>query len=211
MKLAFQKGERMPSGEVILREPETVKIFTETQRNKSFDIEQCVEKDQAKLLACKLCKRFSSFPVMSSVCGHIFCDTCFTNFKSSVQTTICPGSASEACIKSVTVDQMEPLSGLLRNLHSSIHVSCPNSFCQVELSVGEIQNHSRSCHRRGSYTHTTNLHGAKNYNVNLRVGEVFDMVDKMCEERKEDKIQVMFHKVSDLKLSGKDDKIRVFY
>ena len=155
MKLAFQKGERMPSGEVILREPETVKIFT--------------------------------------------------NFKPSVQTTICPGSVSEDCSKSVTVDQMEPLSGLLRNLHSSIHVSCPNSFCQVELSVGEIQNHSRSCHRRGSYTHTTNLHGAKNYNVNLRVGEVFDIVDKMCEERKEDKIQVMFHKLlSDLKLSGND-------
>ena len=205
MKLAFQKGTRLPSGEVIMGEPETVKIFTETQKNKSFEIEQCVEKDQAKLLSCKLCKRFSSSPVMSTVCNHIFCETCFTHFKSSIQSTICPGSASVECSKSVNIDQMEPLSGLLGNLHSSIHIRCPNNFCQEEVSVGDALKHIKTCKRRGSYNHSGNLHGAKNFNVNLRVGEVCETFDKMCEERKEDKMQVMFHKlVTDLKHSGNE-------
>ena len=97
---------------------------------------------------------------------------------------------------------MEPLSGLLSNLHSSIHVRCPNTHGQEEISVGDAQKHIKVCRRRGSYTHSSNIHGSKSFNVNLRVGEVYDTFDNMCEERKEDKIQVMFHKlVSDFKKS----------
>ena len=104
VKLDFQKGHRRPSGEIEMQEPETIKIFTETKRLKSFPIENCVESDQARLLMCKLCKRFPSKPVISTICGHIFCAQCYHNFKSAVPTTICPGSVGDNCGKVVTPD-----------------------------------------------------------------------------------------------------------
>ena len=205
VKLDFQKGVRGPAGELIFQEPETVKVYTETKKSRSYSIDQCKERDQASLLSCRFCKRFSSTPVMSTVCNQIFCDSCFINFKSGLNTSICPGSASEACGKAVTLDHMEPLTGLLKNLHSSIHVCCSNSFCQESFPVSEIQAHVNSCLRRGSYSHASKLNDSRSFSAGLRVAKVLETFDQMCDDKKEDKIDVMFYKlVRDLKNSGND-------
>jgi hypothetical protein len=205
VKIDFQKGRLSASGEVEFQEPETFKIYTETKKSKSYSLEDCQESDQARIFSCKICRRFPSIPVMSSVCGHIFCQACFLNFKSSIQTTICPGIGAADCRKSVSALQIEPLSGLLRNLHSSIHVLCSNSACKKSFPVSQVHNHERSCKRRGSYKHTNALYEARDNYVSQRVGEVYEQIDQFCDERKEDRIEVLFYKlVKDLKVTGND-------
>ena len=66
-RIDFMKGHREPSGQVEFQQPESIKIYTETKRSRSFKIQQCVEKDQARLLMCQLCRHFSSVPIISRV------------------------------------------------------------------------------------------------------------------------------------------------
>ena len=89
IKLDFEKGSTGPQGKILFKQPSPYKIYSESKENKAFDIQDCVETDQANILKCQFCNRFPSDPVMSKVCGHIFCKICFVNFKSSVKSS-CP-------------------------------------------------------------------------------------------------------------------------
>ena len=102
----------------------TYKIYSETTDTKSYDIKDCSDTDKANILKCQVCFKFPSDPVMSKKCGHIFCKTCFINFKASVKTSICPGSGRNDCDVKVTIDDMEPLTGIVKALYSTIHISC---------------------------------------------------------------------------------------
>ena len=141
---------------------------------------------------CNLCKRFPFKPVSSNVCGHIFCRQCYQNFISSVPTTICPGSAGDNCGMVVTPDQIEPLSGILRNLHSSINVYCSNSACKKYFPVADILAHSNYCLTRGSYQHSNSLLQARNVTVQQRVGDLFDVIESSFVEKKEYIVDVLF-------------------
>ena len=195
IKIDFEKGVTEPSGEVVFKEPVSYKIYSETKEMKSFDIKDCVEPDQAILLMCQLCQRFPSVPVMSSVCGHIFCKPCFVNFKTGVKTSICPGSGRSLCGEKVTVENMAPLTGIVKALHSSIHIHCRNPSCDKNFCVGQIEKHVKSCKKRGPYEHRSSLREARSNIVNDRVGDIFTRIDEMCEDKNENSVDVLFNKL----------------
>ena len=106
---------------------------------------------------------------------------------------------------SVSAEQMEPLSGLLKNLHASINIHCSKPSCNQSFPINQILRHYKSCLIRGSYPHNISLHEVRPSNVSRRVGDIMVKFDQMCKAKEEDKIDVMFNKlVNDLKRSGND-------
>ena len=80
-------------------------------------------------------------------------------------------------------------------MHSSIHIHCSNSFCDKFFEISEIQNHIVACNRKGYYKHTNSLGEARSNVVIDRVGDIFEKIDAMCVEKKENSVDVLFTKL----------------
>lgn len=79
---------------------------------------------------------------------------------------------------------MEPISGIIKSLHSCIHIKCRNSNCDKVFSIQEINQHIKSCKTMGSYNHSDHpLREARSNVVEDRVGDIFNKIDEMCNEK----------------------------
>ena len=122
MKFGLEKGFIDSEGKVKHKDQETTKIYIDKN---NFHINDCVDKPQAEIFACQICRRFPKNPVCATkVCGHIFCKGCFQNFKKNVNTSQCP---LPECKKPVSLNDISPLEGILKNLHQSIRIYCQNT------------------------------------------------------------------------------------
>jgi Zinc finger, C3HC4 type (RING finger) len=88
-------------------------------------------------LTCTLCHELSMDPWMTP-CDHIFCRACIVEALS--HKSECPNDRQH-----LGVQQLQPISGVLRRIWDQIPVKCPIGNCAWNGTVGSYAGHAVSC------------------------------------------------------------------
>ena len=92
----------------------------------------------------------------------------------------------------MTASDVSRLEGIVKKIYESIRIYCPNENCRSILGLSEYNDHVPKCKTKGSYKHTNSLREARSNRANDRCSEMIKILEKSCETKQENTIDVLF-------------------
>ena len=158
---------------------ERIKIYVS---DNVFDVNQCVDSEVAVLFACSICSHVPKDPCKITACQHIVCHSCVSNYKSQTKSSKCP---FQDCKQVYNDTQIKPLSGRDRSVFNSLKVNCSNISCKFQCPILQLDEHSKTCRKRGAYKEV-GLRGKRSNFINSKIKDIKESVEKNCKESKID-------------------------
>ena len=125
----------------------------------SFHPSRISNMEIGKFFICRVCGQFPQTVKYSMKCHHMYCKTCIENYKLNVDSTKCPPSFidtghedSNKCIVPSSPDDIQDISGFIKEIFEALGVKCRNQHCKEVLTVNEVSRHDAQCKVRGAYT-----------------------------------------------------------
>ncbi|CAG0905418.1 unnamed protein product, partial [Cyprideis torosa] len=91
-----------------------------------------------KEFTCSICTEVLYDPVETTVCDHVYCRECLTDWLQRSST--CP-----ECRTPATTASLKTAHRLLRNFLGSLKVYCPHAYCNDVTTVEELEEHTNKC------------------------------------------------------------------
>ena len=179
------ESEFQPAGE-----KEKIKIYVSEN---VYDVNQCVDTDVALLFVCSVCSHVPKDPHKVVGCEHIVCYNCLSNYMAETRSSKCP---FQGCKQVYNFTQVVPISGRDRSMFNKLKMNCANSSCKFQCCILQVNEHSKTCRKRGAYK-SVSLRGKRSNFTEGKIKDIKEVVEKICNENKLDMTDTLFFLLRD--------------
>ena len=146
-----------------------------------YDVNHSVEPEVALLFLCSVCSQIPKDPHKIVGCQHIVCPQCVANYKSKTKSSKCP---FQDCKQVYNSTQIVPISGRDRSMYNNLKMNCTNNSCNFQSNILQIDEHSKTCTKRGAYK-IVKLRGKRSNFTDDKIKDLGEVLKKSCSEAKE--------------------------